>query len=282
MRLIDARPVTDSVCHHGEGPVWIDGALWWVDMLAGDVLRLDADAQITRHRVGEVAAVVRPRRSGGLVIASEREFLLFGDGAFGAGGRSTIEERLTTPVPDHVRLNEGGVDPSGRFWCGSMAYDGATGEGRLYRVEHDRSVTTVLDGVTISNGLDWSGDGRTAFYVDSPTRRIDCFDFDTTTGGLTNRRPFVEFVPGVGNPDGLTLDADGGVWVALWDGGAVHRYDTDGVLDHVVELPTRRVTACTFGGPDLDTLYITTSRLDLDDPEPWAGAVGRPVRAANL
>jgi sugar lactone lactonase YvrE len=143
----------------------------------------------------------------------------------------------------------------------------------------------VLDGVTISNGLEWSPDGSLAYYDDTVTGRVDVFDYDPTTG-LTGRRPFVELTDGA-RPDGLTVDAEGGVWVALNGSGVVHRYGPAGVLDEVVELLTAKVTACTFGGPALDQLFITTSREGMaPDDDPLAGSlfraevgvVGLPVR----
>jgi sugar lactone lactonase YvrE len=247
-------------------------------MLAGDVLTLGPNGEIGRRHVGTVAAVVRPRRSGGAVIAVERGFALED-----ADGAITALDPLWDD--DGIRMNEGGCDPRGRFYCGSMAYDASPGAGRLYRLDPDGSTYVVLDAVTISNGLDWSPDGSRAYYVDTPTLRIDVFD--DAEDGLTNRRPFVEFDGEHGRPDGLTVDAEGGVWVALHQGGAVHRYRPDGYLDVVVEVPVRTVTACTLGGERLDQLFITTSREGLaPDEQPAAGSLfradvgvpGQPVR----
>jgi len=273
-----AEQLTDPVAYHAEGPVWSErwGGLRWVDMLAGDVLTLGADGAIDRRSVGTIAAVVRPRRGGGAVIAVERGFLL-------EDPDGTLSELPPVFGDERVRMNEGGCDPDGRFYCGSMAYDHAPGAGTVYRLDPDRSVHMVIDGVTISNGLEWTPDGSRAYYVDTPTGRIDLFDYDRDDG-LTSRRPFVHTG---GAPDGLTVDADGGVWVAFYDGGAVHRYGADGALDEVVEVGARQVTACTLGGPDLDELFITTSRERLepgDDPRAGAlfhaevGIRGRPVR----
>jgi sugar lactone lactonase YvrE len=146
-------------------------------------------------------------------------------------------------------------------------------------------VEKVLDRVTISNGVAWSADGDRVWYVDTPTQRIDVFDFEPGPGRFSNRRPFAHVPAERGAPDGITLDCEGGVWVALWDGGAVHRYGPDGALDAVVELPVRRVTACTFGGPDLADLYISTSREGLQPgQQPAAGAlfVCRPGVSGTL
>jgi len=172
-------------------------------------------------------------------------------------------------------MNEGGCDPDGRFYCGSMAYDQRPGAGALYRLDPDGSVRVVLGSVTISNGLEWSPDGSRAYYNDTPTHRIDVFDYDGESG-LTGRRPFAEVPVQAGGPDGLTVDVEGGVWVALYGGGAVRRYTPEGMLDGVIEVPAKQVTACTFGGSDLDQLYITTSREELKPGEdPLAGSLFR-------
>ncbi|WP_308812184.1 SMP-30/gluconolactonase/LRE family protein [Streptomyces sp. A244] len=263
--------MTDPIVFHGEGPVWSPrwGGLRWVDMLAGDVLSLADDGTVTRRHVGNVAAAVRPRRQGGAVIGVERGFALEDtDGTVTHLPALWGDDRGT-------RMNEGGCDPDGRFYCGSMAYDKRLGAGELYRLAPDGSVTVVLTGVSISNGLEWSPDGTHAYYNDTPTQRITVFDYDLESG-LTRQRTFVT-VPGeAGRPDGLTVDAQGGVWVALNNGGAVRRYSPAGVLDEVIELPARKVTACTFGGPRLDELFITTSRENLEPGEdPLAGSLFR-------
>ncbi len=274
-----AERLTDAVAYHGEGPVWSPrwGGLRWVDMLAGDVLSLTADGSVERRHVGKVCAAVRPRSRGGAVLGLERGFALED-----ADGTLTVLDELW--ADEGVRMNEGGCDPDGRFYCGSMAYDKRPGGGALYRLDPDRSVRAVLGEVTISNGLDWSPDGTRAYYNDTDTFRVDVFDYDRNAG-LTGRRPFAETRPA--RPDGLTVDAEGGVWVALSNGGAVRRYSADGALDEVVDLPVTKVTACTFGGPELDELYITTSREGLaagDEPlagslfRAVAGVAGQPVR----
>ncbi|AXB42894.1 SMP-30/gluconolactonase/LRE family protein [Amycolatopsis albispora] len=259
-----AEPVTEALAWHGEGPVWWQDTLVWVDMLAGDVLSMDSTGQVTRAHVGSVAAALRPRRSGGWVLATERGFAL--------------ADELTGPITplgplwidDGIRMNDGGCDPDGRFYCGSMAYDARPGAGALFRLDPGGDVERVLGGVTISNGFAFSPDGTTAYYVDTPTGRIDAFDY-SSQDGLTGRREFVKVEP-PGDPDGITVDAEGGVWVALWGGSAVRRYDAGGVLDAVIDLPVSQVTACTFGGPGLTRLYITTSQQDAA-PDHRAGAV---------
>ena len=253
-----AEQVTDPHCFHAEGPVWHPGwpGLRWVDMLNGGVLTLDrGSGLVTRHPLGEPVAAIRPRRHGGAVLALERGFALATD-------RLDQVRRMPPLWTDPgVRMNEGGCDPDGRFYCGSMAYAETPGAGALHRLDGPGQVTTVLTGVTISNGLAFSPDGRTAYYVDTPTQRVDAFDY--TGGQLLNRRTLVEIDPRRGSPDGLTVDAEGGLWVALFGGGAVHHYSSRGQLVDVIDVPVPNVTACTFGGEQFNELYITTSRQHL-------------------
>jgi sugar lactone lactonase YvrE len=276
---VRAEQLTDAITYHGEGPVWSPrwGGLRFVDMLDGDVLTLREDGEVDGRNVGKVAAVVRPRRGGGAVIGVERGFVL-------EEPDGTLTRLPDLWTHDRVRMNEGGCDPDGRFYCGSMAYDQTPGAGTLYRLDPDLAVHRVLEDVTVSNGLEWSPDGDRAYYNDTATHRVSLFDYDLDTG-LTDRRTFVDLSDG--HPDGLTVDAEGGVWVALFGDGAVHRYAPDGTLDAVVEVPARQVTACTFGGEALDRLFITTSRENLEpDDDPLAGALftadvgvrGMPVR----
>ena len=265
---MQAEQVTGPVAYHAEGPVWSPrwGGLRWVDMLAGDVLSLAGDGCVTRRHVGKVAAAVRPRARGGAVLGIERGFALEdADGTVRALDPLWLDER--------VRMNEGGCDPDGRFYCGSIAAD-RPGAAALYRLDPDGSAHVALRGVTVSNGLEWSPDGARAYYVDTATHRVDVFDYERAAG-LTSRRPFVRMADDE-SPDGLTVDADGGVWVALFGGGAVRRYTESGLLDQVVEVPAAQVTACTFGGADLDQLFITTSREGLGpDDDPLAGSLFR-------
>ena len=276
-----ATQITESCTHHGEGPFWDSrvGRLLFVDMLAGVVVEWDTVNAPKRHVVGDVAAVVRARAGGGYVLAVERGFA-FADGDLG------VVETLPEVFEDRTaRMNDGGCDPQGRFYCGSMAYDFTAGAGSLYRLDVDLGVERVLAGVTISNGLQWSRDGSTVYYSDTGTGRVDVFDFDATTGAFSGRRPFVTVDGAKGAPDGLAIDEEDGLWVALWGGGAVHRYDSLGSLSEVVELPVPKVTACAFGGDDGRTLYITTSRDGLSAGEvPEAGALfstRSPVRGAT-
>jgi sugar lactone lactonase YvrE len=278
---VRAEQLTDPITFHGEGPVYSPswGGLRLVDLFAGDVLTLADDGSLGRRHVGSIAAALRPRTGGGAVIAVERGFIL----EDADGTLTRLPEIWSDPT---VRMNDGGTAPDGSFFCGSMAYDQRTGAGSLYRLAPDGSVTLARSDVTISNGLEWSPDGTLAYYNDTPTGRIGVFDWSPETG-LSGLRPFVEIAEQDGFPDGLTVDADGGVWVALYAGGAVRRYAPDGSLDTVIEVDAERVTACTFGGADLRQLFITTSREGLepgDDPHAGSiftatpGVTGRPVK----
>lgn len=264
-----ADQLTEVITYHGEGPVWDPavGALRCVDMLAGAVVTVSESGAVDRLDVGSpVAAVCRPRIAGGLVVAVERGFrLVEPDGTLGEIG--TVFDDPT------IRMNEGACDPQGRFYCGSMAYDTRPGAGTLWRLDPDGTTAAVLDGVTISNGLVWALDGSRAYYIDTPTGRVDALTFDGS-GNVVGRTPLFEVRSTTGSPDGMTIDVEGGLWVALWGGHAVHRYDPDGTLTQVLEVGPAQVTACTFGGPDHDRLYVTTSREGLaDGADPSAGAV---------
>jgi sugar lactone lactonase YvrE len=172
-------------------------------------------------------------------------------------------------------MNDGEVDPSGRFWAGTMELGAAPGRGSLYRLGPRGEVTRVLAGVSISNGLGWSPDERTLYYIDSPTQRIDAYDYDRSSGAIANRRTVAEIDPASGLPDGLAVDAEGCLWVALWGGSSLHRYTPDGRLDRAVALPVSQVTSCAFGGPDLDELYVTSAWVGLEEREPAAGGLFR-------
>ena|GEM_PF-19578 len=268
-----AERVTDRVHHHGEGPAWHPAwrGVRWVDMLAGAVLELDPSGTVHRREVGTVAAMVRPLHDKGWVVARADDLVLFESEDLGARSQPWV----TVLDTSGQRLNEGGCDPQGNLLIGSMEWDAHTAGpvAGLYRVTPSGQVDQVLEGVTISNGLEWSPDGNLAYYVDTPTRRIDVFDHDPEQG-LVNRRPFAHIVGTEGRPDGLTVDRDGGVWVAITRGGAVRHYDPAGTWDALVEVGADRVTAVTLGDADLRTLYITTTRQGIsEDADPAAGSL---------
>ncbi|MFI6290808.1 SMP-30/gluconolactonase/LRE family protein [Nonomuraea sp. NPDC050790] len=255
----------------GEGPRW-DGAtdtLLWVDIMAGLVHRLDpADGAHEVTEVGRPVGVVAPRTGGGLALAVRDGFAVLPDGGGPPDARGVRDGRglemvaAVTERPGN-RMNDGACDRAGRFFAGTMAQDDTPGAGALYRLDPGGGCERVLDGVSISNGVAWSPDERLLYYVDTPTGRVDVFDYDPAAGRLDGRRVFAEIPRGF--PDGITVDAAGHVWVALWEGGAVLRLRPDGRLDLTVEVPAANVTSCAFGGPGLGDLYITTA---------WDGKAG--------
>jgi sugar lactone lactonase YvrE len=265
---MEAEQATDPVAYHGEGPVWSPrwGGLRWVDMLAGDVLWLQADGGTVRRHISDVVAALRPRRRGGAIFGVGRGFAL-------EDANGNVRHLADLWEDRGVRMNDGACDPHGRFYCGSMAYDKRPRAGALYRIDPAGCVTVVRRDVTVSNGLAWSPDGDRAYFVDTATYRITAFDYSEVEG-FTAAREFVAFAPTDGRPDGLTVDTMGGVWVAMNGGGVVRRYTPTGMLDEVVHVPVPKVTACTFGGSSLDVLYITTSREGLrPDEQERAGAL---------
>jgi sugar lactone lactonase YvrE len=273
VRRLDAEPLTGVVAEHGEGPVWDQrsGRLVSMDMLAGALLVTDpATGDTVRREVpSPVAAMARPTRDGdGWLVVGEREI-------FSADADlSAFEQIGALPVPEGVRANDGGCDPSGRLYVGTMAYDQSPGAGDLFVRQLDGAVEVALPGVTISNGLCFGPEPSTAYYADTATATLVQLSLDSR-GHVRSQRTVAEIPSELGAPDGLTVDADGGIWVALWDGGAVHRYTADGELDVRVELPVQRVTSCAFGGAGLRELYITTSRYELEGDSGPAGAVFR-------
>src|SRR5690606_21738468 len=216
--------------------------------------------------------VVRAR--GGLVAALENGFAFVDE-------ETGKVEPIADPEADKPenRLNDGKCDPAGRLWAGTMARSGQGKNGALYTLETDgRTVVRKLDGVGISNGICWSLDHKTMYYVDSPTRQVVAFDYDKQTGAIANRRVVVEISPEEGVPDGMTIDERGYLWIALWDGWAVVCHDpATGTRHAKVELPAARITSCAFGGDDLGDLYITSARSGLS-----AEALARQPDAGGL
>ncbi|MER7477522.1 SMP-30/gluconolactonase/LRE family protein [Streptomyces sp. NPDC126510] len=250
----------------GEGPTWdaATGRLLWIDILGSRLHTYDpVTGRRTLRRTEQHIGAVKPRTGGGLVLnLRDGVGLLDPDGTF----RWLHHE----PVPGR-RANDAAVAPDGALWAGTMRYDEAPGGGGLSRLTGDGTVEVVLDDVAVSNGTGWSPDGRLMYYVDSPTRRLDVFDY--ADGRISGRRTLAEIEESAGFPDGLTVDAEGCVWVALWEGSAVRRYTPDGELDRVIELPVPLVTACAFGGDGLTDLYVTTARVGLTEPPALAGSL---------
>jgi sugar lactone lactonase YvrE len=263
--FLTATLALDVHAELGEGPVWDcrTGRLYFVDILSRRVLSTVRTAQsIETFQLDRMVGAAAPAENGDWVLAVEDAFVRLDPGSGAVRPVAPIDHPLAA-----MRMNDGKCDPSGRFWAGSMAVDERPHAGRLYRLDPDGRVHTMLHDVSISNGLDWSDDDRVMYFIDSPTRSIDAFDFDNATGAIANRRTVVRVDPAHGFPDGMTVDADGHLWVALWGGGAVHRYAPDGTLDSVVTVPTTFPTSCAFGGADLRDLYITTACVKLSSDQ---------------
>jgi D-xylonolactonase len=254
--------VAETGCVLGEGPVWDTRSqtLLFVDIKDPAVHSLDpATGRTTRWPMPQRIGAIGLRQNGGLVGAFKNGFG-FIDPATGA----------VTPIADpeaHLpdnRFNDGKVDPLGRFWASTMDDAEQRRTGHLYRLDPDCSVARFEAGFVVTNGIDWSSDGATLYFVDSASRIIYAYAFDMASGTPGSRRVFARLPEADGYPDGLTVDAEDHVWGAHWDGGRVTRYRPDGTVERVVTLPAPRCTSCCFGGNDLDTLFVTTARIGLD------------------
>jgi len=274
-RFTDFEIAVLPIAGLAEGPRWDTATetLLWVDIPGMTVHRFDpATGKDTAHGVADLVSLALPRRRGGIVFGLP-DGLHFHNGERSIGLVPIESERTDT------RTNDGACDAVGRLWVGTMALDERSPVAALYRVDPDYRVTTVLTGTTISNGLGWSPDGRSFYFIDSPTRRVDVFDCDLATGAIENRRPFAVVDVRGAVPDGLSVDAEGCLWVALHGGWGLNAYSPSGELVAEVRLPVAKVTSCCFGGPELRDLYVTTRRESLSDAEraaqPLAGAVLR-------
>jgi sugar lactone lactonase YvrE len=271
-RVLEAEVAVPAQCQLGEGPVWDAdrGLLWWVDILAGHVHSVDPSTGArTWFDAGDAVGAVGLTRTDGLVLALADGFALAG-----ADGQDLTRVPGFSIDRTALRFNDGKPDPWGNFIAGTMAWDeSGNPPGSLYRLSPDGTVTEVFGDVGLSNGLDWTDDRRLFYYSDTTIGRVDVFDCDPGTGVLSGRRPFVD----AAQPDGLALDAEGCLWLAVWGSGEVRRYTPDGRLDTVVRLPAWQVTSAAFGGADLATLYITCAWEGLTPAEraeqPHAGDI---------
>lgn len=267
---VEVQVAVPAEAELGEGPAWdgASGCLNWVDIPRGRIHRYrpGRDDEVVAGLDMAVAAAL-PRAGGGLVVAADLGLaFLAGDGG--------LDWLATTTAGD--RMNEARCDPAGRLWAGTMSFERHS-VAALFRLEDDRSLTPVLTGVRLSNGMGWSPAGDRFYYIDTPSRRVDVFDYDLASGEPTDRRVFADMSDMPGNPDGLAVDDEGGVWVVLARGSSLRRFDPAGRMDEIIDLPVTRATSCAFGGPTGDELYVTTGRFDLTDAElagqPWAGSL---------
>lgn len=265
---LSAVLVVDAAAELGESPYWDrrSGSLRWADMHRGRLHSWDrSTGSHAEVALGGTIGACAPRATGGMVLAVADGFAVCDpDGSL----------RLVAPVlsgDDALRMNDGKCDAAGRFYASSMSRDGSPRRGALWRLDPDLRAQRLVPGLTIGNGLAWSADGRWMYFIDTATRRVDRFAFDFRTGAIAERTPAFEVPAEAGSPDGMCIDDEGCLWVALFGGGAVHRYAVQGELLSIVDVPVRNVTSVAFGGPALDELYVTTARLGGE--EPGAGGV---------
>lgn len=257
--------ILDARADLGEGPAWdaSRGLLYWVDIHTGHLHTYDPSEEIDHWvNVGESLGCVAPRpvslqtRGTSLVIALNSGFMTFNLPSARLVFLANPEPHLTGN-----RFNDGKCDPAGRFLAGTMDDAEKEASGSLYSYSPDGTLKTLLTGVRISNGLTWSPDYQTFYYIDTPTRQVTAFDYDLGTGNIANPRPVVNVPPKLGWPDGMTSDAEGMLWVALWGGAKLTRWNpATGQLLEAIPVPAMNVTSCVFGGPDLTDLYITSAR----------------------
>ncbi len=249
--LVDAHALV------GEGPIWDaeQGVLYWVDILSSKLYAYNPVTRENRtYEVGQHVGTVVPRVSGGVMLAVYDGFAAFDP----ATQELTLLANPEADLPGN-RFNDGKCDPAGRFWAGSMAYSDQGTQGSLYRMDTDLSVHKMLGDIAISNGIVWSLDHTTMYYIDSLALTVRAFDYDLATGDIANERVAIRVQEEMGLPDGMAIDAEGMLWVAHFGGSCVRRWDPQtGVVLDKIDLPTAQITACAFGGPDLGTLYITS------------------------
>jgi sugar lactone lactonase YvrE len=277
-----ARLIVDARATLGEGPLWDAdrGILWWVDILGGIVHAFDpATGRDEAIEVGQAVGAVALRHDGNLLAIGQDAILALDP-----------ETQRLEPVFAFAlenpprRTNDAKPDPGGRLWVERMPFDHAAGMGSLRRLGRDLRLEAIISDITIPNGLAWSPDGGTMYFAESMSRVVTAYDFDAATGTISGGRPFIRIGAGVGLPpnavpDGLAVDAERCVWVAIWNGYCVVRVSPDGAIVGRVDLPVSQVSSVSFGGPELADLYITSAREDFDEAaaarEPNAGGLFR-------
>jgi sugar lactone lactonase YvrE len=268
--------VFKHTCLLGEGPVWDSKrkVICWVDIVNGEIHEYSPEQKT--YRTIEVHQMI-----GSLAVCTNGNFIAALQNGFAFIDRITGEVQMITDPENHLlnnRFNDGKCDPAGRFWAGTMSFSEEAGAGNVYVIQNDLTSTKKIGEVSISNGMAWSADHKTFYYIDTPTCEIVAYDYEKSTGHISNKRMIIKIAEKDGYPDGMTIDNEGMLWIAHWEGWQVTRWDPgSGVKLHCIQLPAARITSCTFGGDKLEDLYITSAKVGLteDDLEkqPLAGSL---------
>jgi sugar lactone lactonase YvrE len=263
MKEQEAELVLDARAGLGEGAIWHDKVLYWVDIEIGDIHIFNPDTGTDRIiKLGQAVGTVVPRAAGGVAVAVK--------GGFGVVDLETEELTiLADPEPDlpENRFNDGKCDPQGRFWAGTAAITCDQPVGTLYRMDADHSIHAMVEKVTISNGIVWTGDRKTMYFIDTALECVDAFDYEDDSGSVSNRRTVIEIdKPAHGWPDGMAIDENDNIWIAMWEGNGVTNWDPRaGELLGKIRIDSAQATSCAFGGPNLDELYITSAAKGLNE-----------------
>lgn len=271
----DIEILTKHTCLCGEGPLWdsATSTFYWIDIVDGTVNRFSLkNKNLVSFNTGQKIGSIAMASSGKIIAALKA-------GIYSIDFENKQMDSIVNPEAGNPgnRFNDGKCDPAGRFWVGSMSDNGIANAGTLYTLEKDASVSRKLDRISISNGMAWDVERGIYYYIDTPTRKVMAFDYDDNSGNINNGRPVVEIVPDDGTPDGMTIDMEGMLWIAHWNGGRVSRWNPHNSQKlFELFLPVSKVTSCAFGGRNLEELYITTASVGLDQTEleqqPLAGA----------
>ncbi len=267
--------VTDHKCILGEGPVWDADTqtIMWIDIVEKLIHQYNInDKRLQSFDVGEMVGCIVLREKGGLVAALKKGF------AFVDIEKNTVKHIIDPEHDPANRFNDGKCDAAGRFWAGTMSLNEEEGKGNLYVMQTDLSVKKEIENVSISNGVAWNADSTVMYYINTPTNYVFAFDYDIEHGSISNQRVAIDLTHEKGYADGMTIDEEGMVWIAFFGGWRVARYDpSTGKLLTQVELPVENVTCCTFGGLQLNDLYITTASKDMPEEilmkQPLAGSL---------
>ncbi len=263
MRSLEAVKLGEIKAKLGEGSIWDYNKkiLYWIDIENGVLYEYNPVLDTTlSHHAGKKIGTVVPETDSTVVLALE-------DGIYRMFLKDDTLEFLSKPasLEENQRFNDGKCDPSGRFWVGSMGPDKSC---FLYCMNNERSIIEILNGVTISNGIIWSLDSSKMYYIDTPTHQVRQFDFDNQSGNITAGKVIIEIPDTLGAPDGMTIDSEGKLWIALWGGYGVGRFDpVSGTLLEKINVPAKNITSCAFGGENLDILFITSASVGMTDDE---------------